>query len=283
VNVDPLAGLPVKACAKTSEIQFGANVSLERYDVGEPDGEQMPLRLLIDRAPVASDSLVVSLHGSVDRQKYSIPRFERVTSFGDVAAHRLFLSDSTLELNPGMRIGWYVGGSGDDLTIRYSDLIREMADRLGASRVLIVGASAGGFGALAMSTYVPGSLALAFSPQTNIGRYSRQWSEFLTRHAFAGYRDYSAVEAQVPYRVDLAALYATRVGGRGWYVQNSGDVVHEADHMEPFRQSVDDRVAFVREYHCEGHNPPTTTRVRAWVEHALTNFDGGPGEMGALN
>lgn len=240
-----------------------------RHDVAV-DGS-LPLQTLLLRRD-SSPALVVHLHGSIERQHYSLPRFERLSSLQDIDAHLLLVADPTLELNENLRIGWYVGSDHEDATERLAELIRAAADALGVSRVIIAGASAGGFGAIALTPRVPNSLALAFSPQINIFRFGDAWADALRRAAFPHRQDWAELESDpsVLPRIDLAELYRRMPGGRVWYVQNSGDEAHVQLQREPFEQEVDDdRVVFIDEFHCAGHNPPTRTRVRAWIERAL--------------
>ncbi|WP_188538568.1 hypothetical protein [Kocuria dechangensis] len=245
-------------------------------DITDRTGHFLPIELLMFRQPSA-EALVVHLHGSLDRQKYEIPRFERVATMEDLPYHQLWLADPTLHLDPGLRIGWYCGGSGEDSTDRLARLINEIAAQLGVEKIVIQGSSSGGFGALALTTRVPGSLALAFSPQTNMGRFSLGRSaSWLVKAAFPEYVTYADFEDAEPTRADLGSLYADFEGGRAWYIQNSGDIDHLETQMYPFQPQVDDRVTFVLEHHCTGHNPPTPQRVRGWVEHAVANYHGDP-------
>lgn len=246
-----------------------------RHDIVS-DGA-LDLQSLLVRRP-GSDVLVVHLHGSIERQHYELPRFERLTSLQELEANLLLLADPTLLLDTQMRIGWYVGREGEDATERLATLIGRVAGQLGVSRVIIAGSSAGGFGAIALAPRLPEALAIAFSPQVNVGRFGDSWAEALRRAAFPDHPDYASLEHDpaVRPRVDLAALYGEQQGGRVWYVQNSGDLEHVALQREPFEHAVDDRVVFIDEFHCAGHNPPTRTRVRAWIERAIELPDADP-------
>lgn len=273
---DPRYGCPWLTWSTAEPIDVLSWPERVRGEIRDPVDRLLPLELLMFRRP-GSETLLVHLHGSLDRAKYELPRFERVASLVDLPHHQLWLADPTLHLGPGLRIGWYSGGARENSTERLAHLINDVAEQLGVGRVLIQGASAGGFGALALTTMVPRSLALAFSPQTNMGRFSqgRPASSLISADR-SGYSGYAEFEEAEPERADLGALYRSRQGGRAWYVQNTGDLDHVEAQMQPFQAVADDRVTFVSEHHCAGHNPPTTPRVRAWVEHALENFDGDP-------
>ncbi|WP_413316659.1 hypothetical protein AA0Z99_08455 [Agrococcus sp. 1P02AA] len=226
----------------------------------------------------SSPALVVHLHGSIERQRYELPRFERLSSLEDLDAHVLLLADPTLALNPNLRIGWYIGSEDDDATQHLAALVRHIAAELGVERVIIAGSSAGGFGAMALTPHVPNSLALAFSPQVSVRRFGDEWADALRRAAFPDRSTFESLEDDpaLKPRVDLAALYGHVQGGRVWYIQNSGDETHVEQQRDPFAQLGDERVTFIDEFHCAGHNPPTRTRVRAWIERALESPDGDP-------
>lgn len=242
---------------------------------------RLPLQSLLLRRDRAK-ALVVHLHGSIERQRYELPRFERLSSLEDLDAHVLLLADPTLQLNQNLRIGWYIGSEQDDAAEHLASLVRRVAAELRAERVLLAGASAGGFGAIALTPRVPRSLALAFSPQVNVGRFGERWADALRRAAFPQHEDYSALEADsaIRPRVDLAALYERVSGGRVWYIQNTGDETHVTQQRQPFQSVAPERVTFIDEFHCPGHNPPTRTRVLAWIERALEDPDSDPRSFG---
>jgi pimeloyl-ACP methyl ester carboxylesterase len=173
-------------------------------------------------------------------------------------------------------LAWFIGTAKDDVTRRYVDYIRTAVDQLGIKKVLLVGTSSGGFGAIAMAPNFPEALAIAFSPQTHVGRFGEKWANVFTAAAFPEFETYSDVEAAFGRRVDLAELYLSTNDGRVWYVQNDGDDAHVERQMGPFMEVVDGRVTFVIEHHANGHTPPTVTRLRQWIEYGIENFDGDP-------
>lgn len=246
-----------------------------RHDVDAPGRLEMQ-SLLLRREHATS--LVVHLHGSIERQHYELPRFERLSSLEDLDAHVLLLADPTLALNPNLRIGWYIGSEHDNATEHLAALVRHIASRLGVDRVILAGSSAGGFGAMALTPRIPGSLALAFSPQVSVRRFGPEWADALRRAAFPDHPTFESVEQDpaIRPRVDLVSLYEQVTGGRVWYVQNSGDSTHVDQQQGPFARLGDPRVTFIDEFHCAGHNPPTRTRVRAWIDHALDSPDADP-------
>ena len=261
----------------TGAADFVGTPARARHDLVGSD--RLPLRTLLLRH-ARSDVLAVHLHGSLDRERYDLPRFERLSSLQDLPYHQLFVSDPTLTLDDRMRIGWFIGKDGDDVIQAIADVVNEARSQLGVARVVLVGASAGGFAALALTPRIPGSLAVAISPQTNVGRFSNgSQARLLATAGFPRYGSYEELEAAEPSRVDIATCYAERPGGRVWYVQNTGDADHIERHMQPLRQAADDRITFLHEYHCAGHGAATVTRTRAWVRRACEHFDEDPSEF----
>lgn len=248
-----------------------------RHDV-EAEG-RLPLASLLLRKP-GSRTLVAYLHGSLDRPKYSLPRFERLESLQDLDANILFLSDPTLHLHEGLRLAWFIGTADDDATEHARDLIRHVSEQLDIKQLIICGGSSGGYASIALAPHFPDALAIAWSPQTNVRRYGKVWAEWLRRTAFPEFETFADIEADpgLKPRLDLEELYRRAPGGRVWYVQNTGDESHIRQFSLPFEASLDgqDRVTFVYEHHCIGHNPPAPTRVRSWLQWAISNHGADP-------
>lgn len=149
----------------------------------------LPLRMLFE--PANSETLVISLHGAMNRGRFRIPRFEWRRTLNRLDSARLYLSDSTLEINGSLEIGWYIGTEGQDLIADYAAVVNQIIAAGGYSRVVCVGSSAGGYGALALSRRIPNSVAVAFSPQTTIGGYHLAQRKALASAAFPGTRPMS--------------------------------------------------------------------------------------------
>lgn len=247
-----------------------------RHDIVDQTGHLNPIHTALRRHPGA-DTLVVALHGMLDRKKQIIPCFSRFQELEDLPQHLMVIADPSLHLSEKLRVGWYIGTETDDVADRSAGLIREAARQLGVDKVLITGAAAGGFAALALAARVPGSLALAFSPQTDIRSYANGGpARSLLKAGFPSSGSLGELADHQPQRVDLSVLYAEHPEARVWYVQNSGDEINLGRHMEPFRAAAGDRVEFVLEHHCRGFNPPTIKRTRSWIDFACTHFTGDP-------
>ncbi|THJ64967.1 hypothetical protein E8P82_13330 [Arthrobacter echini] len=249
---------------------------------GEPD--RLYLHSLYEPAP--TETLIVSMHGALNRSRFTPPRFEWRRTLNRVDCARLFLSDSTLELNGSLEIGWYMGSARQDLLSEYAALVRAVAAAKGYTRIVCVGSSAGGFGALALSRQVPNSVAVVFSPQTSIAAYHPGHRRALAEASFAEYATDDAIESAFGDRVNMRLLYKNSLD-RNYvhYVQNTRDRFHYEAHYVPFALSfgvdpeaggsdVGRRISFHPERQDEGHSPPSRSRFLKHIGVAYRQYYG---------
>lgn len=236
--------------------------------------------------PSASKTLVVSMHGALNRRKYSMPRFEWRRTLSRVDCAQLYLSDSTLELNNSIEIGWYIGTATQDLGAEYAALVRSIAVAGDYTRVVCVGSSAGGFGALALSRRVPGSVAVVFSPQVTVAGYGQLHRKALSAASFKGYTSFADIERDFGHRVNMRKLYQESDDlNYVHYVQNTRDRFHFEAHYAPFALAlgVDPerggpaagrQVAFQLESQENGHAPPSRGSFLRNIEEAHRRYYG---------
>src|SRR5690625_3097942 len=105
---------------ESDEISWGAlNAEPTRFfdlDSGEekrytitPDGhvaKQLDLDVYFVKRQ--SNRLLVILHGALDRNKFTLPRFEYKRSLKDFRGSILFVQDPTLYTHEQLSLGWYV-------------------------------------------------------------------------------------------------------------------------------------------------------------------------------
>lgn len=118
-----------------------------------------------------SDVLVVGLHGATNRETTLLPRYERLRSIGRHPVSAMFFADPSLWLDERLQLAWYTGCDCHDISKTVAEWISVTANRIGARHIVISGASGGGFASLQVPSHLPGSLALAFNPQTDISAY----------------------------------------------------------------------------------------------------------------
>lgn len=78
----------------------------------------------------------------------------------------------TLYLDPDLKLAWYAGSSGWDLQSLLKCVLRKIATVARSNDLIFLGGSGGGFASLYCAASFPGSLALVWNPQTDIGAYS---------------------------------------------------------------------------------------------------------------
>lgn len=242
----------------------------QRHIVKSRPGETYDLDCLVD--PRESDTLIVALHGALNRDVYTLPRFEWMATLQNRTESQLFLSDTALQSSNELKLAWYTGDAGDNLTARYAALVRSVAVQCGASRIILLGFSGGGFTALAMAPLIAGSLALSFSPQVSIGSYYRFFADAYSNALYPEYESFEDVEAAFVQRLNLLELYRDPgVPTNFVYVQNSGDAHHMNNHYLPFRELTDARVGarFVLEHESDSHAAPSRERVSEMLDECL--------------
>ena len=165
---DERNAVEIRRYASAADIDHSAS---EAYEFIVPARSGGPLDITALYAPRPSRTLIVSFHGSLQRSKFQLPRFEWRKTLAPFEAAQLFVADSTLHLNRAMALSWYVGNFEQDFTSDVASLIREVATAAGYDRILLTGSSGGGFASLAISRKIDGSVAVCFSPQTRVGDY----------------------------------------------------------------------------------------------------------------
>lgn len=93
-------------------------------------------------------ALVGSFHGALSRQRYTLPRFERLASLLPTGENLILFSDPYLELNPELELAWFAGGPGVDLSAYIAGIVSAVADAWDVDKVVLTGSSGGGFAAL---------------------------------------------------------------------------------------------------------------------------------------
>src|SRR5699024_1237577 len=118
-----------------------------------------------------SNVLLVSMHGALQRAKIRLPRFERLRSFLRTEYSSIYFGDPMLHLSDNVSLSWFTGSREVNVPLLISDWVQRAAFTSGASKVIFVGSSGGGFASAQVSSYVPGSVAVVFNPQTVISAY----------------------------------------------------------------------------------------------------------------
>lgn len=233
---------PIDIVEQLSEFTPNTAAGVSRYSC--PLGRESSLdALLVNKG---SDVLVVSFHGALDRQRFTLPRFERLNSLKAHDVSSLYFTDPALYLDPTLELAWFTGWRGLDLYPALASWTVAAANAVGAHRIILTGSSGGGFAALQVSSLIPNSLAIPFNPQTAISAYlangvmrgpQRKYvSVVMPELAPSGF-DHLAPEVDwaKPLGAQLSTLdrYSLRLSNHVLYATNLNDF-HHRDHFLPF-------------------------------------------------
>lgn len=273
---------PVTVVPDVSQFVPQTGIEQSRYTHVLPGG--LPLdALLVDRQ---SDVLVVSFHGALNRQTNTLPRFERLKTLLEYDVSSLYFTDPALHLADHLELAWFTGPRDLDVHEVIARWTARAAEAIGASHIIFSGSSGGGFAALQAATFVPGSLALPFNPQTSIYGYlangtsrgaQRVYAEAVMPHlAPDGFAQLDeAVDWTEPLgeRASVLRRYARPVDNRVLYAENPNEF-HYRDHYLPFLAAAArggnlDRIRVHEYLGDERHNPPNPVQFRAALDEAL--------------
>lgn len=228
------------------------------------------LTLPVATIPGGGDCLHVSFHGALDRGKYSLPRFERGQSLAGLGINQMVFADPTLDLDPGLSLAWFLGTRTQDLHEEIALFVTDRMSSLGLKRVLLSGSSGGGFAALQVAAFIPGSAVVAFNPQTSVTSYHPRLAQKATDAVFA---DEDLTRKETLQRLDVAERYrALNSKVDILFVCNDGDTHHSSAHREPFLAAVSDLPSItsktVTESWGTGHRSPNAEVYLRHLEEA---------------
>lgn len=221
-----------------------------------------------------SDILLVSMHGALQRAKIRLPRFERLRSLLRTDYSSIYFGDPSLWLAENLSLSWFTGWHETNVPHLVSDWVQKAASASGASTVVFIGSSGGGFASAQVSSYVPGSVAVVFNPQTSIAAYRPSGSLGYGRNFIRQVMPeltpeggLSEIDAETDWsspmgdRGSMLVRYSRRVQNRLLYVQNDQDRSHWTDHYTPFRAATeggvnDGRIRYTIYTGPEGHSAP---------------------------
>lgn len=235
------------------------------------DHGELPVWVSLQDSP----SVIFTFTGAANRNK-PLPQFASTGLGKRVSASVIALADPSLDRHDEMRLAWYAGHEGFELQRMLPDLLRQIIDSLGATRVAFVGGSGGGFAALYYSSKIPDSVAIVLNPQTDLNQYHwghrRRYREVcwptLDRYADLN----SVIDA------NLAPLYDEDSTNTAIFIQIASDYFHLTKQFAPFvaalRPGFRNRlIVRVANWGVEGHKPAPTSVWIPWLVAALTAPD----------
>ncbi|PWH06454.1 hypothetical protein DEO23_05650 [Brachybacterium endophyticum] len=279
--VQPSYSVPVRTTLDPGALPEGVTEpSVWSVDLGQ----LVPSTYLLDGP---GDVLTVYFHGSTDRSRLSMPRYERLRSLSQLGLGPvMFFSDPSLDLDSRMMLSWYVGNEDVDLHQAIARMIEAYARHRGLEKVLLVGNSGGGFTALQLGAYLEGTRVVSFNPQIQIDRYVPRIAD--TAHwALFGRTTVSDDPVNAP-RMDLIERYR-RLGFDQDVVliQNPGDDMHYQDHFLPFQEAFEgstnaSRLTSHTPYLGPGHRVPPPQEYLEYVRDAAAQEQQGEWRLRGL-
>lgn len=186
--------------------------------------------------------LFVSLHGAVPIAASRYPHFRRVESMRNRVDALLCIADPTLRVSSSedFRLAWYVGSEDWDPTEELAAVVRQAMQHVGASRVMFLGGSGGGFASLRLATLFPGSMAFVQDPQIEVAKYYQAHRERLFTAAWPSWQQDDAFKT-FPHRFNMTHHYVDRNPENYiYYRQSTSDEMHLKNHAQPFERAVSD-------------------------------------------
>ena len=207
--------------------------------IGEPTIIHHPKRLgmtLYAYSHIRRDEpLHVVLHGAMISGTW-FPRFERVRTMSEKGRSFCTIADPTIQLDHGLKLGWYVGHDGIDPIEWIIPLVDRLKAVAGTRQLIFVGSSGGGYAALQLSLNFPGSLAFVTDPQTVVTNYH---ATQVQRLLHVGFDRMSIEDATEAHSERLSAVESySQSPPQNWvyYTQHLRDRFHVENHLRPFGQ-----------------------------------------------
>lgn len=196
----------------------------------------LPLDALV--LPKRSARLTVALHGAYGPEAEP-PRFQFLRSTEHRDESLVFLADPSIEMDPSLFIGWYVGTAASPVAHRFADLVKRIAELVGATEIVLYGHSGGGFAAETIGHSIPNSVSLMLNAQTRPAKFYGYRSEPFREFAFPETSNWHEAEAQHPQLLDLRALEQepAAAGHRVLSYQAPGDELHWREHWIPWAET----------------------------------------------
>lgn len=284
------SAVPICELSSLSEIEVPSETGASRWRHSFEDGTFIDA-LLINKA---SDTLVVSFHGALNRANYTLPRFERIATLNQTEYSSLYIADPALWLDESLQLAWYTGWKDLKLDQLLASLIHNISNQLKIKNLILSGSSGGGYASLQVSSHLPGSYALAFNPQTHIHGYHDSGKP-TDNGAVRKYIEVLYPQAaphgiwKIDFNVDWTQSLDDRYSPIRRYSNPHENVVvycnnlndwHVEQHYEPFRQAMreSESVTNLHTFNYEGkpgHHPPTSTQfldaLKFTIELARSN------------
>lgn len=199
----------------------------------------------------------------------------------------LLVSDPVLYLDKEIRLSWYAGALGMHLQVDLARVLQHIQHLLNINKVILYGASGGGFAALFYAPFLKNAIAVPCNPQINMLRYSKGLVSKFLQIAFKYKDDPTTFErAKIQNKPTMNITVEHMRGTRVLYLQNALDKRHFNRDFLPYLQAhgfsrskelvevhSSHLISVCGEHWGEGHRAPPAKFVYS-ILHNLTSNDG---------
>lgn len=187
-----------------------------------------------------SDTLIVSFHGAYNGQNPgSYPMFWRISSLRSRTGAFLAFTDPTRLLGGehDILVSWFLGKAGWDPQAVILNVVEKAMKACGATKVMFVGGSGGGFAALRASAAIPGSCAFVQDATVGLERHNPNIVSTYFKKAWPDWEP-NALLSGFPELFSMPLYYRRRIPGNFVFMTQSRlDKGHIKNHFERFARA----------------------------------------------
>ncbi|MGP5208950.1 hypothetical protein ACTXJY_13325 [Corynebacterium casei] len=170
-----------------------------------------------------SDTLVVTFHGAnMASKNQAYPRYERARTFMNTRSSFACIADPTIQ-DTDLLLAWYLGDQKND-PMNFVDIaVSRAMKKIGASHVIFVGGSGGGYAALRAALRTPNGHAFLESPRLFLETAAQRSMRLYLREYWRGHtvEDLKKLDAE---RFDaFRSQIADAPAGKVYYLQGLYD------------------------------------------------------------
>jgi hypothetical protein len=205
---------------------------VERFFTFKLLGGEIPMK--IRRVPNSKELLII-FHGAINREKQKIPAFASFIQNLDFVT-QLSVSDPSLLIGDKHSAAWYAGHENFQTQKILPKIFNEIISKGAYTRIVFLGGSVGGFASLFYSSFIAGSVAVSFVPQTNINRYNSGHQARYRESCWPALADNGQLAEKICS--NLCDWYKTLRPNTIIYLQSAGDHHHTRAQLSPFLATI---------------------------------------------
>lgn len=218
-------------------------------------GSQLLDLLIEDRL---SPTTLVVFHSALTNHVRTVPVLQGHELANRAGINLISVSDPSIALGD-IDLAWFLGNRGiGDLRNHLSPLIRHAANSLHTERLILFGASGGGYAALNFGSDFPGSMVFVVNPRTNLSaRPHTRMNEYLrVCHSAASITPMLRIRRTFVTE-NVADKIGTQLPFDALLCQNLGDRLYLENQAQPFIESFrqDTRMFHRFDDYGVGHKP----------------------------